>query len=373
MTTINANPGHIALTLPFDKSEEATASSSRSVIDGIMLFGGGPIAAGLVTRAAQSAALDKTEAGKPPSLRNPTVAVSSTSAVVSWLAEKREDPAFSADPALLGGWLKPQPDAMPQAATTNDFNVHMSTKFSTLIITLLWLLGDMRQAEAEMNGSMGIKAEEATVRTAESVMKDGMQKAIFGGVGATVGFAGAVGGAAIKINGLHKSKLNTTHNFDAPKLADANTASLNHTLAGSRNSAIAGGSGSEPKLLSVHRAAFDETINKPNTVAQVAHAKTSAANQRGIDRMEIYGDVAKAIGDGTGAGINASGKYMSATETSGQAISNLASTVAAKASENGRDRNKIFDNMINEMQAAIRDADSARNATLSSIADRIRG
>lgn len=372
MTTINASPSHIALTLPSDKSEGAAEAGTRGAISGLVPSGGGRIAAGLVTRAAQAAVSDKTDIGKQPLLRSPRVAVFSNPVIVSWLAEKRDDPAFSADSALLAGWLAPQPDAMPQAASSNGFNVHISTKITEILKNLIWLLSDMRQAEAEMNGSMGIKAAEATVRTADSVMKDGMQKAIFGGVGASVGLVGALGGAGMKLNGLHKSKLNTTHNLDAPKLADANTASLNRALAGSRNSGIGGG-GSEPELLSVHRAAFDEAINKPNNVAQTAHAKASAANQRGIDRLDVYGEVVQAIGKGAGGGITASGEYMSATETSGQSISNLASTVATKASENGRDRNKTFDNMINEMLAAIRDADNARNATQASIADRIRG
>lgn len=365
MTTIIAGTSHIAQPSPSEKSEGAAEIGARSAVTGLSLSGGGPVAAAFVTRAANLAAIDKTETGKQPSLRSPLVAAYSNPAVANWLAGKRDDPAFSADPGTLAGWLAPQPDAMPREASPNSMNVlNISTTFMALITELLHLLSEMRNAEAKTNGDMGIMAEAATNRNAESIMRDGMQKAIFGGVTGSVGMVGAVGSAGLKVNALSKSKINFKHNIDAPAIANTNTSSLNSTLAGG-----AGG----PQLPAAHRAIFDKTINTPNDVAQAAHAATSAANQRGIDRMNVYGDVAKAVGEGAGVGVDAVGKYMSATETSAQAISNLASSVAAKASDNGRDRNKTYDNMISEMLAAIRDTNSARSAALASITDRMRG
>lgn len=371
MFNINTGPGHIAPALPFDKSEEAGASGSHSGIAGLVRSGGGPISTGFVTRAAHAAVADKAEAGKQPLLRAPVVAPYGNPALVNRLVEMRDDPVFSADPGIVLGWLA-RPDAMPLAASSNKFDVqNVNASGINILMAMLLLLNGMRQAEAEMNGSMGIKAAEATARTAESVMKDGMQKAIFGGVSASVGLVGAAAGAGIKLNSLHKSKLNTTHNLDAPALAGDNTATLNKALAGSSNSGNA--NGGESKLLGAHRSAFEETINKPNNVAQTAHAKASAANERGINRLDIYAEVATALGKGASGGVTAYGEYMSATEVAGQAISNLASTVATKASENARDRSKSFDSTITELLNMVVAMETSRNGAAGAIAERIRG
>lgn len=388
MTTIDSSMMPAIFSIPQSEALGTGATergfSLKSLAQTKTKSDGGGNTEGLISHAAQHAGGAKAGPAGQPALRAPQSGALSGPELERAFESKLEDPAFAAGPGqLLGVAAGPQapapqapaPDASASQSALQSgsqpgnaaFNI-MTMSFSPadLIIALVHLLGDSRTITAKFNSEMTLKGAASIEKKADSIKRDGLGQMGIGIAQGVVSFSGAVGGAALKVAGQRKDRLNTKLNLEPAKNNQTEMKGLTGALNGS-------GAGGGVKLADADRALIGGKLNSNDATLAAGKLAASDSNRQRVSKLTAGGDAAAGAGSASGTLIGGIGSVLSANEQAGQKLNELDSRVTGQSADNESERRKAFDSLLNDMLQLMAAANQSRNAAVGAVAGNIRG
>jgi hypothetical protein len=273
-----------------------------------------------------------------------------------------------------------------------DITKMKSLPAAELLLLMSFLLRQLGIANTGFEAKLGLIAEKAAHKSADSTIQKGVSEMSTRIAGSALVIAGGVGGAAMTISGHNDHKRNAKTNGTeiastqrqikaqenvlssldmkkSNKAGEAKHIEMKKADGSKENVEL---EGSNDTVSNNHkRIVAEEALQKAHDKLDSLHAASDAYKRTGDQKIGA-GGVFGAGANAVNAAILGGGQYMASNEEALQKIIDILQRSSTQTSEANREQARAAVNMINELLHAMLDAMKARAQTVSIIAGNTR-